>query len=266
MLDTTRKIINELLESDKVEGVIGLRKHHGNVEPYVFKKGDSLDTLVLWPKYPMSTICKSIQAAYPEGKLAIVARGCDERALIELAKRNQVKMDTITLIGVACTGEQAKECVCSLPYPQKIDVGDKVSGFSTSDEIEMLTNKSVDERLSYWKDEFAKCIKCYGCRNACPLCICDQCILEDEAWVKAGEVPPNFPSFHLIRAFHLSDKCVNCGECQKACPMDIPLTSLYVMMRKEFNELFDYDPGESIDRQSPLSTTLEQEPIKEVVS
>jgi hypothetical protein len=45
--------------------------------------------------------------------------------------------------------------------------------------------------------------------------------------------------------------------------MDIPLTSLYAMIRNEFKELFDYMPGSDIDRKSPLATSLEEEPIRE---
>jgi hypothetical protein len=45
--------------------------------------------------------------------------------------------------------------------------------------------------------------------------------------------------------------------------MDIPLTSLYALIRNEFRELFDYIPGADIDRKSPLVTSLEQDPIRE---
>lgn len=263
MLDKLRKIVAELLASSDIDGVIALKHLHGNVQPYVYKKGDDLDSLVISPKYPVATICKTIQSKYPDTKLGVVVRGCDERALIELAKRNQVNFDNLTLVGIACTADQANECVCDIPYPTKIDAGEKVDGVSTSEEIENIISKDIDSRLNYWKDEFSKCIKCYGCRNICPLCVCENCVLEDDSWVKVGEIPPAFPSFHLIRAFHLSDMCISCGECQKACPMDIPLLSLYAMIRKEFNQLFDYVPGKSIERKSPLVTSLEQEPIRE---
>lgn len=259
-------IVDELLRSDKVQGVVGLSEEHGNVQPRLFRKGDSLDSLVLSPKYPLATICRLIQSKYPELKLGTVVRGCDERALIELAKRQQIDIDKLVLIGVACTEDEARECCCEHPYPQKIDVGEKVGGVTTNDEIEALLGKDFDERLKFWSNAFSKCIKCYGCRNACPLCICEECIIENDSWVKVGEIPPEFPSFHLIRAYHLSDKCIGCGECQKACPMDIPLTILYALLRRELKQLFAYEPGMDIDRNSPLATTLEQEPIREVAA
>jgi len=266
MREKIRENVDELLRSGKVQGVVGLSEEHGNVQPRLFKTGDSLDTLVLSPKYPLATICKLIQLKHPEGKLGIVARGCDERALVELAKRQQIDMDNLVLIGIACTEDEAKECCCEHPYPQKVDIGEKIGGVTTNNEIETLLEKDFDERLKFWSDAFSKCIKCYGCRNACPLCICEECTLEDDLWVKAGEIPPEFPTFHLIRAYHLRDKCTGCGECQKACPMDIPLTTLYALLRREFKQLFDYVPGMDITRNSPLATTLEEEPIREVVA
>jgi len=263
VIDKVRQLINDILDKEEAEAVLALANEHGNVQPYVYKKGDSMDNLALWPKYSMAPILQSIQTANPAMKLAVVARGCDDRALVELAKRNQIYLDNVKIIGLSCTADEAKECACANPYPRSIDVGEKVTGVEITEELTAISNQDYDERLGFWKDVFSKCIKCYGCRNACPLCVCEECVLEDDAWVKAGEIPPPFPIFHLIRAYHLSDKCVECGECQNSCPMGIPLTSLYAMIRGEFKELFDYMPGADIDRKSPLATSLEEEPIRE---
>lgn len=263
MIDKVRQIISDLLDKGEVDAVLALANEHGNVQPYLYKKGDILDNLALWPKYSMGPIVQSIQDTDPALKLAVVARGCDDRALVELAKRNQISLFNVRIIGLACTEAEAKECACAHPYPRSIDVGAKIDGIVSSDELTEISGKDYEGRLHFWKDAFARCIKCYGCRNGCPLCICEDCVLEDDAWVKAGEIPPPFPIFHLIRAYHLSDKCVECGECQNSCPMDIPLTSLYSMIREEFSELFDYMPGADEDRKSPLATSLEEEPIRE---
>jgi ferredoxin len=55
-----------------------------------------------------------------------------------------------------------------------------------------LEQMSSDERLSYWFGQFSKCIKCYGCRDACPICYCKDCFLEaDRGFISPGEVPPD---------------------------------------------------------------------------
>lgn len=46
----------------------------------------------------------------------------------------------------------------------------------------------IIEVFKEYEDEFSKCMKCYGCREACPLCFCDDCCLEAEGpeWVPGG--------------------------------------------------------------------------------
>jgi formate dehydrogenase subunit beta len=261
-----RETAGQLLTSGQVDGVLGLCEKHGSIGPCLFQDGDDLASLALGPKYNLADICKLIQARFPDGRLGVVVRGCDERALIEMAKREQVNLDSLTLIGLACTEAQAVECRCQHPYPQRVDAGEKVKGVApTADEnVRQLLEQSFDERLAFWHHEFSKCIKCYGCRNACPVCICDECILEDELWVQPGVLPPDYASFQMIRAYHISDKCIGCGECEAACPMDIPLTRLYALVRETVKELFDYEAGADVAEPSPLATTLEETPILEV--
>ena len=45
---------------------------------------------------------------------------------------------------------------------------------------------SLEERKAYWEKELSRCIRCYACRNACPLCVCkESCIAEtrDPHWI-----------------------------------------------------------------------------------
>ena len=50
------------------------------------------------------------------------------------------------------------------------------------------TSGDILEVFAEYKEEFSKCMKCYGCREACPLCFCDDCCLEAEGpeWVPGG--------------------------------------------------------------------------------
>ena len=108
-----------------------------------------------------------------------------------------------------------------------------------------------------------KCIKCYSCREVCPLCVCKHCELEDSKWVKPGEIPPDYPIFHIIRAYHLAGKCVGCGECEKACPMDIPLRALQDLLRNEPSDrVFEIIPGLSRRMKHRLTRYLERHPIE----
>jgi len=250
-LDLLRDAVKTLLDGGTVEGVLALRIDGPAATPHLFRSGDELGDLALWPKYPTPKIMDSLQQAHPEARLGMVIRGCEERGLIEMAKRNQVDLERITLIGLACTTEERDHCRCAWPYPTRIDVGEKVEG--TADELVAEHEKlSLSERTEFWRQQFARCLKCYACRTACPQCFCEVCVLEDDMWVETGVMAPPFPSYHLIRAYHTISKCVGCMECEQACPADIPLTVLYTLLRRDAEDLFGYVPGRSVEDLPPL--------------
>ncbi len=101
---------------------------------------------------------------------------------------------------------------------------------------DFLTPEAKNE---FWLKQFAKCIKCLGCVNACPVCVCDECKLESKEplWFESRELPPS-PKLQFTRAAHMANDCVNCGQCEDACPVEIPLSTFFQQSSKEFGELF----------------------------
>ena len=117
-----------------------------------------------------------------------------------------------------------------------------------------LKEMSSTDRFSYWSSQFSHCIKCYGCRDACPICYCKSCILEaDRGFISPGEVPPDI-IFPMVRITHVMDSCVNCGQCQDVCTMELPIARLIFMLSRELTGIFEYEPGVNVSELPPLRT------------
>jgi ferredoxin len=252
----------------KLDGVVALRLTEFGSGPHLFQKNDDLDQLVMEPRYPVSETASKIQKLFTEARIGIVARGCDVRALVEMAKRAQIDPERLVIIGVACSSEQAEICHCQEPNPRLEDwpegemIGEPGEPAGPNPLVTEHQNLKLEERWKFWQDQFTKCIKCYGCRDICPVCFCDACALEDPLWVEPGLLVPDFPMYHLIKAMHMTTRCIACRQCEVACPAGIPLTVLYDLIRADVSELIDYRPGEDINSLPPLSLTLAEAPMK----
>ena len=265
ILKQAHEIARKILKEKEADALLGLTGNRAPIRPALFKTVKEIDNLVLDPKILLAKIAlKILKLSTPGFKLAVMCRGCDERALVELVKMNQISLNSLVIVGVVCTGEQAEACLCRHPYPTRPSIGKKSCGVDPYSDIDMgvLTGGNPKTRQERWTVLLQKCIKCYGCRNACPLCVCDSCRLEDSNWVLSGDIPPEPLAFHLIRVFHLADRCVACGACQEACPSEIPLLALHLSLRRALEERYGYEAGRNINRKSPLLADFTQEPEK----
>lgn len=261
MKEAAAKACKSLLEKGEVEAVLGLEMVGNIPTPRIFEPGDDFSKFEVEPVFPIVTLLRNIWPFTGNERVGLVVRGCHELAVKELVKREIIDGRRVRMVGLACSPEQAAICRCLRPYPTAVDVGNKTPG--VEDEIaQRLRSMTREERLAFWEEQFKKCNKCYGCSENCPVCVCEECALEDCMFVKTEGIPPS-KSFHLIRAFHVADKCIECGECERSCPVAIPLRSLQRMLAEDMKELFGFQAG-SDERPSPLVTTLDEAPVKEV--
>ncbi len=134
-------------------------------------------------------------------------------------------------------------------------------------DVAEIEGKTLEERWAYFASEFDKCIRCYACRNACPMCVCqDSCIAEtrDPHWITQRLSLDEKMMFHMIHALHLAGRCVECGECERVCPMEIPVAKLKKKINKEMKDLFDYTPGVNPEDRPPMYTfNVDEAKIKE---
>lgn len=148
-------------------------------------------------------------------------------------------------------------------------VGEPITESAQDDyaDVAAFEEQSEEQRMAFWTAHMQRCIRCYACRNACPMCVCrDHCVAQsrDPHWMTQQDTVQQKWFFQMIHALHLAGRCTECGECERACPVGIPLLLLKRKMNKEINELFDYKAGTRIDATPPLHTfKVEEEKINE---
>jgi formate dehydrogenase (coenzyme F420) beta subunit len=335
-LQDLRDTARDLLAKGEVRAVIGFRRGSRGMaaEPVVITAPEQAGELVWDPT------CYHNLALYlvedrkflaharenPALPIAVVAKGCDARAIVVLMQEHYFKREEIYIIGVSCEGAgvlderklaahlngaqakaaafdgddyvittaqgevrlaarevMAERCLeCREPFPKEHNVvlGENKTGrelvapFTALARFEAL---SPAERWSYWERQFDRCIRCYACRSVCPMCFCDECVVdsitypvtaqttaEEKAnrirWIERSATRSENITYHMTRAMHLAGRCVDCGECERVCPVNIPLRLLNNKMEREARERFGFEPGASIGGPSLVASFRDDDP------
>jgi len=310
MLDLSnqiRKVARKLLQQREVELIIGfeqgtLPRHN---TPCFIREQEAAERLI-WDSF-----CDNNLANYlvkRQEKVAVVAKGCDVRAIVELIKEKQLSREQVIIIGIPCQGMvdrrrievelEGKEireieekdnklilkgdgftkvlnrdeylypsceaCTHRNPVIYDILIGDMVAEKTTDQypDIAEFEANSPDERWQYISDEVSKCIRCYACRNACPLCYCQECFVDNThpQWIGKTTNISDTIIFHIMRAFHLAGRCVACGACERACPIGVDIRKLNRKLASDVKGLFHYEAGTSLDQVAPLATFRPDDP------
>ena len=126
-----------------------------------------------------------------------------------------------------------------------------VDDFSDISEFEAL---SPEEKWNQITEELSVCTRCYACREACPMCYCNLCFVDQNKPIWFGKTTdlPDVFVYHLIRAMHMAGRCVACGACSLVCPMGIDLNKINRKLEKIVKERFDFTSGLDPDVLPPM--------------
>ena len=253
----------ELLSGGAVKMVIGYGKGSNakRRRPIFISSADEVERLVL------DDACITNLSGYlvsegllsDEKRVAVFLRPEGIRAINILAAESQLDAEQIVIFGFDVAGNEIK-ALKGINVEEFSDVIDSIKEGAPEAAEEELFEKiekmSPQERFSFWQKEFAKCIKCYACRQACPMCYCRRCIVDSNQpqWVNTSSHTLGNFEWNIVRAFHLSGRCVECGNCDRACPVNIPLRLINHRMAEEVLGAFDHFAGTSKTQEPVLAS------------
>ena len=195
-------------------------------------------------KDELGSLGRVTEVSFADGKMEITT--ADGSSTLELKD---------LLLPKCQTNPYSTPVLCDHSFVQDKEPAPCGQGESAS--LQALEGMTLEQRFDYWQYHLDRCIRCYACRNACPMCVCrDHCIADtrEPHWLSQETDVEQKWMFQLIHAMHLAGRCTECGECERACPMDIPILSLRQKLNRETKELFDYEAGVDPEGIPPLLT------------
>jgi coenzyme F420-reducing hydrogenase delta subunit/ferredoxin len=244
-----RKAAAELLSSGRAGVVVGYGQGSlsGKTVPVLVIDTAECDKLQ-WNQACHSNLSAYLRDAMSDHeRVALVVKTCDLGAVTGLLREGQVGRDQVRLIGVQCPGVidgkgLAAKCLACSGEPHPVcDLVVTVDGVREScadpgdaaldrpdardEQIAHLESLPHSDRWAFWQRQFSRCLRCYACRAACPMCYCSSCISEKHRpqWVSTSIDSRGNSSWNIIRAVHLAGRCSGCDECARVCPADIRL-------------------------------------------
>lgn len=133
------------------------------------------------------------------------------------------------------------------PVPEQTDI-------DAYEDVKKIEGMSSEQKWEFFNRMISRCIRCYACRNACPLCYCPTCFVDESRpqWVGKSIDPTDTMTFHFLRAYHCAGRCTDCGACERVCPVGIPVRQFTKKLNKDAEELFSWEAGLTLDQRPPL--------------
>jgi ferredoxin len=246
----------ELLENKTINVVVGYGAGPTGIVRPVFITDPSKAEKLLYDERCVQNL--AVYLTKPEvrklGKIGIVATLPVMRSIMMLISEQQITADNFIVLGISSDGKllDIPDITVMQGFIEKSDLGNPQKDKELLAELNKL---SPDGKFAWWQEELSKCIKCYACRQACPMCYCTRCAVEvnQPQWIPVQSNTHGNMEWHILRAMHLAGRCISCGECGRACPVGIPCHLLTMHLADQTHKYFNVHAGTSDKMKSVLS-------------
>ncbi|MEM4729409.1 MAG: 4Fe-4S binding protein [Thermoplasmata archaeon] len=246
-----------------------------------------------------ATFLKKNRKALEGKRIGIVVKDCDFAALNVMLQENLINKDAVVTIGVRCDGlasgdffepagatgreitsdaegvtvdgrrglwPELAPATCATCHYDWMEPDHVVGEYERRKEkgewrhITRLRALPSGERRERFRRMFEACIRCYACREVCPVCSCLECAIDPgercitprttpgektavPLWASREREPAENAVYLITRAMHMAGRCVRCGWCERACPVGIPLMEIIDLVNHAVSRIYLYEPG-----------------------
>jgi ferredoxin len=262
------------------------------------------------------TYLKKNKAALAGKRIAVVVKDCDFQALNVLLQEYFLKRENLVIIGARCDGladvdlfpRPQGQDIAITSDAEKVHLGKESRrwedfGFTCCQtcsydhmkpdhavgeygrkkaktewkHLSRIQAQGPDMRREHYSDIFEACIRCYACREVCPVCACVECAIDPGERAITPRTPPSEKAgapvwasrerrlsenavFLTTRAMHMAGRCVRCGWCERACPVGLPLMEILDLANDAVSRIYGYEAGKDPSAPPFLASYSENDP------